>query len=303
MFPSQHPIPHVVERIRRAREQIEALNAEVHKVARNSPNRIGTKVYMESESICRVVRVASIWQLPPDRWSVIVGEIIHDLRAALDNLVCALAYEYSKSPCEHTSFPIFGDANAYASARNAKRRDGTILDPIAGVHPDAQAIIKALQPYHRPDFQRDPLWILSKLSNIDKHRLFHLSAWWIGSVDRFPVVWQPADTNLDVIDSGLLHERGAVKHGTELAYLLVRLAKGQRVLEVDERLPFDIAFDESNEAVPGEHVRSVLCGLLWYVAGIVDAFIGFTPPSIQVFLSSREARDPVTGEWVPDSSD
>jgi hypothetical protein len=54
-----------------------------------------------------------LWQLktsgtsPPVRWSVVVGEIIHDLRSALDHLVCQLAIANQNSATMGHQFPIF----------------------------------------------------------------------------------------------------------------------------------------------------------------------------------------------------
>jgi len=46
----------------------------------------------------------------------------------------------------------------------------------------AQAEIEGLQPYNRrQDYTPDPLWVLNELSNIDKHRLPHLTLFALGA--------------------------------------------------------------------------------------------------------------------------
>ncbi len=46
---------------------------------------------------------------------------------------------------------------------------------IGCIHPDAQTIIKELQPHLRgeKEYVTSPLWQLYRLSNVDKHRLPH----------------------------------------------------------------------------------------------------------------------------------
>jgi len=64
-----------------------------------------------------------------------------------------------------SEFPLFSVANEVLFARKTR-----------GMSPQAQAAIERLQPYNRPDPTKDILWVLNRLSNIDKHRLLLTSA-------------------------------------------------------------------------------------------------------------------------------
>lgn len=116
----------------------------------------------------------------PAEFRLIIGDCLHNLRSALDNLAYELAVRHHGSsplpdPFDRRSeFPIFGDREW--TVRELRNKIGCI-------HPRAQAIIKRLQPHNRGDkFASDPLWKLHELSNIDKHRAPHItqvavSAW------------------------------------------------------------------------------------------------------------------------------
>jgi hypothetical protein len=106
---------------------------------------------------------------PTDDFSLIIGDCLHNLRAALDNLAYDLAVAHTgKEPlpskfASRSEFPIFTDKNL-----------PKFFDVLGGVAPSAQAEIEGLQPYHRGEkLRHDFLWQLNKLSNIDKHRLPH----------------------------------------------------------------------------------------------------------------------------------
>ena len=103
----------------------------------------------------------------PDGVGLIASDCVHNLRSALDQLVYSLSWTHTAGPMRHTTvtgseFPIYGPRAPYPT-EIAKR--------IGWVHPDAQAVIKRLQPHHRGNaYASDELWILDQLWNIDKHR-------------------------------------------------------------------------------------------------------------------------------------
>ena len=91
--------------------------------------------------------------------SAIAGDFFGNVRSALDYLVTQLVIANHPSvPSKGNAFPIAESAVDYAEF--APRR-------LKGVSPQAAALIEALQPYNRGD---NPLGILNRLVNIDKHR-------------------------------------------------------------------------------------------------------------------------------------
>jgi hypothetical protein len=157
----------------------------------------------------RFTAFATVEDPPSDTIGVLIGDFLHNLRSALDNLAFALATTYTQPlPDEITAgseFPVFGDENGEGSARfHRLRSKGSLkgtpapasgLDKIRGWHPDAQTVVERLQPYNRENsYLDDPLWILHVLDRIDKHRLVHTA-----SAASAGILWHIAGDN---------HERG-----------------------------------------------------------------------------------------------
>jgi hypothetical protein len=109
---------------------------------------------------------------PLERWSLISGDIVHNLRCALDHLIYAIAIQESgKNPPPSAGglqFPLC-DSDAAFEAALEKGILGKISNTVI-------AAIKRLQPYNRPHPLIPPLLsILRKFDNTDKHRLIRLA--------------------------------------------------------------------------------------------------------------------------------
>lgn len=108
---------------------------------------------------------------PPMRLSTLIGDCVFNMRSALDNLVCGLIRaQVPAAKCAGTRFPIQLERTSYV-------HDVEGLQVLKGVPPDAVSIIRDLQPFNRPEDTRrlDPLFMLNRLSNRDKHRAVMLS--------------------------------------------------------------------------------------------------------------------------------
>ena len=99
----------------------------------------------------------------PPRLQVLAGEILHHLRTSLDHIVWALALKKISNPSARIQFPICDSVAKFEKAC----KDGMIRG-ISG--PAAHAIERA-QPFHSPEPRDHALFVLNRLSNIDKHRL------------------------------------------------------------------------------------------------------------------------------------
>lgn len=112
---------------------------------------------------------------PPRRLALAFGDVVHNLRSALDHLVFELAVAGGASG-ERSEYPIVEDESLYR--RHVDRA-------LAGVSAADQARIESTQPYHlrdgdqwrRPADRDDPLVrnailrLVRRLDNQDKHRL------------------------------------------------------------------------------------------------------------------------------------
>lgn len=92
----------------------------------------------------------------PYRWGAIIGEIVHDLRSALDNLVCQLVLFNGRGPDVGHAFPVLAKEHENGFANHMRRqwtdrRGRQRHGPLWGVCDDATAIIEAVQPFKRAD--------------------------------------------------------------------------------------------------------------------------------------------------------
>lgn len=96
---------------------------------------------------------------PPLDWSVLVGDVVHNARSALDHLAHRLVECGGGIPTEATHFPISDQEAGYGEK---------VRKALKGAEMTSREAIKALKPWHGGD---DRLWKLHRLDVIDKHRL------------------------------------------------------------------------------------------------------------------------------------
>ena len=153
-------------KIDRAKEHFNYLGSAINT---RSAEKAGEPISTEFEPHGR------IFKLPQEsgdhllHWSLIAGDAFHNLRCALDHLVLQLALVNGTSlttASKSTFFPVCMSGREF---RNTARLLKPHLSPIALTD------IKTLQPYYTADpikpAERNVLYIISKLDNIDKHRM------------------------------------------------------------------------------------------------------------------------------------
>jgi hypothetical protein len=204
-----------------------------------------------------VLRVWSYGTMPPTL-GLIISDCVHNLRAALDNLVYDLAIAYLGSPppepvAKHLEFPIFGPKPMSSDAR--KKRIGSIA-------PDAQTCIEGLQPHRRgSDYASDPLWTLHQLSNIDKHRVVYTTL-----LSENQGVFGSGNTNTHVYDITFGRQGGitSIEDTAELVSYRAAPYDPSRKMEVQFAFSFDIAFGQGSPK-HGERVSATLTNLPSYI--------------------------------------
>jgi hypothetical protein len=115
----------------------------------------------------------SIHPPPDDRVAVIFGDVIHNIRSALEHLAVGISDPKRKGK---TKFPILHvdiwakEGRRYRIRKPDARR--SFNSAVKGMTPEAIAIIKRLQPYQSGPRGAviDPLAMVSSLENADKHR-------------------------------------------------------------------------------------------------------------------------------------
>lgn len=161
-------------KLRRAGEHLQYLKAEIDTFINDGSVSWSPNVDTQTGD---VVFRAHIHKPIDPKWSLVMGEFLHNLHSALDAITWQLALPNAVNP-EAIQFPIFKDSTEIPGARSkggVRGYDVSGRKLIREVDPTAEPVIEPLQPYHRvPDPERHPLWILSRLHNIDKHRRLHL---------------------------------------------------------------------------------------------------------------------------------
>ncbi|TQJ51841.1 hypothetical protein [Phycicoccus sp. SLBN-51] len=147
-------------KVARALELLLQFDDMLHEYLDSDPITLQRQIQPDGETVAIALRVS---EPVPIELSLLVGEITHQMRSALDHLAYALVIAAGNVPTRRTTFPVL-----LAAPQNGLRIDG-------GVRPDALAAIESLQPYQRRDASAHPLHVLTELWNIDKHRHLHLT--------------------------------------------------------------------------------------------------------------------------------
>jgi hypothetical protein len=186
----------------RAEVHIKAFRRKIETFSKGDPPPFGFRTDKTAgpDKSVEYVLYAIVREPPPRELALLVGDALHSLRSALDHLVYELVPPRNRKSLK-LQFPIFVDECEF------KVRSPPMIKGIKG---DERTLIERLQPYAAADPpQNDPLAILRKLSNLDKHRLLvpmisgtSVKDTWIGS-DNAKIRWT-------------LLERGPVEHDAKI---------------------------------------------------------------------------------------
>ena len=151
-------------KIQRAHSGLQSLAFDIDKFCTLQSQQIEHQIFEEAGKQTWTYRGNP--QIPIE-FSVRVGEIVYNLRSALDHLVWQLVLLNEAEPGGHNEFPIFCNKAKYAQA---------IKRDLKGVSPGAQSHIKAYQPFQMHGGIGSQLWMLYNISTIDKHRHLNMTA-------------------------------------------------------------------------------------------------------------------------------
>jgi hypothetical protein len=147
-----------------ARKHQDLLESEVPaELAQGGPYAIRFSTVDPNTGWCDVFLVPDQPKKP--RLSAIVGDVVHNLRCALDYIVTALADTSGTPVTTRHQFPIFRAEGGY-EARVVNNPSGALQ----GIS-DGLILTRELQPYKlQPEPTQDPLWHIHRFNNADKHR-------------------------------------------------------------------------------------------------------------------------------------
>ncbi len=252
-------------KIERADKHIGDLNIVLRAFIDSRPYTVGTKNDPQTRRlIYYVVKAKPI----PTEAALIAGDILQNLRTALDYLVCALVRANGKSD-KMSAFPITDEEPV------SKQQKARFDAKIEGVRDEAKKIIRRIKPYKGGD---DILWSLHALNNREKHRLL------------FTVGAAFNSFNIGAHASAIMQEHVAKTWGIHVPRISLWAAPTDRMFPLkagdelfidapdakpnkDINFTFDIALDEPG-VIAGEPLLVVIRARQQRVMEIVEMFKG-----------------------------
>lgn len=155
---SEERLSKIQIKVERARKNFQGLYDEIQSFLSGQPYKIGTR--RDPQTRRMIYYLLSVLNTPPSI-AASTGDVIHNLRSALDHLAYQLVAVGTggKGPFRYVYFPI---------SESAKKHKTEGLKKIPGMSLEAKNAISALRPYQGGN---DVLWHIHCLDNIDKHRL------------------------------------------------------------------------------------------------------------------------------------
>jgi hypothetical protein len=236
-------------------------------------------VEINSKTGKRVLRIRTSGNSISPEWGVDIGEIAHNLRSALDGLVYQLAFRNPKviASANNTQFPVFllgkterrrSNGGLVPHFENTRSKDGKrivvgdgrrMIQPLLLKH---QTRIKRLQPYKRDRGGRsNPLYWLSEINNVDKHRLIQtVAAKWGGGPIVFEMGQLYSQYPIDFVKGFIVLKDGA------------KFGETTDDVEMDSDIMPLVAFSEGCEAVRFKFVTPTLGRIAEEVSEILKVF-------------------------------
>ncbi|GEM_PF-3393228 len=297
-FPVEHELT-CIELIERPLSEIEAMGIPEVFVEESDG-----RWYVSHTTAVKYRATLSLKPLPIIDWSTALGEIIHDLRCALDYLTWELSIRHQRrhgiSPGSRpdlawrsVQFPVSDIAQPVKPVKGAKSlRDWPNQSSrcLWGIDMGVWGRFEKFQPHHlKRSYKRHPLWVLTELWNADKHRSPSIVVPWRAA--QYDVTVTPDDD--DPASAGLVEDltcemlwekkAGPLKDGEELCQFVVRrknpamlVGSGNDIslripIVVNPKLRFQPRFHKSGPG-RGEVIFLALKGLQDYVSAVLTDF-------------------------------
>lgn len=256
-----HPLDSVLMKINRADEHIHEFDPALSAYLAGNPHV--PRVDHDAKTGITTLRLEVRNPLPL-KMNAILGDVLHNLRSALDHLAWQVALLNVSTPYDRTQFPIFDDGQRYANAASGRY---FVLQSVAPVH---RALFERLQPYQRgSQAQTHPLWLLHELSNTDKHRLVPVISTVVAD-NSLKINSMQASGIIDIRAGG----RGQAVDGAILAQFRMPGAH----VNADTEVSLEIQFGQGNTVAVGEPLFPVLKRILSYIEkDVVHQFLPLFP--------------------------
>jgi hypothetical protein len=242
-------------KLRRARALAADLQQQIEAYLATQPFAIEDA---EEEGTGDLVYIVRVRAPVPEEFGAVIGDVIHNARAALDLLIWQAVEANGGTPGKPTCFPIAKDEPSYQKTR---------ANALAGASADVFTLMDGLKPYAGGN---DQLWRLHNLDILDKHRVLVP----VGAAHRNVVVTVrppglPQGISLPPIALRPQDRLFPLLDGT-VVFRVCASVKGEDGF-VESGFTFEIAFGDGH-FVDGQEVMGVLDGLVRAVERVVDFF-------------------------------
>lgn len=141
---------------------IDELEAAVEEYQRETPSQL----IVENLSV-RMCRIILRTEQTPIAFPIFLGEILHNLRGALDHLASSVVEHRKQEPNKRINFPVHETQRQFIDMRTRAKEPHQLWQ----VAPDVWQLIEdTVQPW-KSNEAGGLIWEISKLNNLDKHRL------------------------------------------------------------------------------------------------------------------------------------
>ncbi|HYM44773.1 MAG TPA: hypothetical protein VES65_01250 [Solirubrobacteraceae bacterium] len=235
------PLAGVRAKLDRAEEHLDTLKDQVSTFLDTDPYGVRQHIHPETGGYSLSIEIR---QQPPLLINVIVGDLIHNLRSALDHLAWQLVLANGRKPSGSTQFPIF--------VREPVADDdiGKWKARVKGMSPEVVKEIASIQPYAADGEARlHSLAILNAFSNEDKHKLPLACVAAIAKHEPGTAGVAPVrDVEIESMD---IATGKPLKDGDYIAWGKVRITGPNPQTEVKGKLPVEIAFGDRHARLDG----------------------------------------------------
>ena len=195
---------------------------------------------------------------PPVECGVVLGDLLFNLRSALDQIVFALSAQAGPIPNERLpAFPIHVTPGDF-------KKNG--LKRIRLVERNASAFIERVQPYHAANPAQHSLAVLDHLHERDKHRLLHVVSM---ALIRRHLIFKGIAAQRYWDASSVRWAIGPFINGAEVVRIRPRKPIPKPETYVDFDVASDVCFDNTAGPLPEPRVVRAIWHIRDYVRGVV----------------------------------
>ena len=219
----------------------------------------------------------------PERWSILLGDILTNFRAALDHAFWYAANNHSGPPDKPNLvvFPIATTAKQFKRYRD---------DLSALVSPQVWEAIESIQPLHGEErAHTHPLAILQWLSNMDKHRFVHIVG--LVSIDLGPTIVE-ATPPVEIVENWRLE--GPAEDGAVVARLKFKRSPGNRQVDLKPTFGKLMALQICDDPLEIRSVSSLMPAMQSHVLTSLAAVagqLGVSAPDLESLELGEEHKE------------